>query len=379
MELPHTYIIGQSGTGKSTLLKHYILEAMHAGHGLIYLDPHGHDTDDLLQYIPPAIAKRVLLYDPTEFPLAWNPLADIPPEQQPFIASTFVDTIKSAWGYDHMPTPTMDMFLYFSLTAIMQAGGTIVDMIPLLTDTDFRQTIRDKQTDPIIKDFWERFDSKDYSGKERRQETASTLNKLYVLCGDPRIRQTLNHAHSSFTMQSVLEDNRVLLARLPQGKLGIGKAALIGSLLLSQAHISALSRSSRVPFHFFIDEGHEWGSATVASLLSGIRKFACQVTFAHQYVGQLDRSLYTALMGNCAVRHVFRVSTEDAETFQSRFGRNANFFDLDQIPNYTYRTFPFDHHHGDDTVLPINRPAYPERKRKIEQAMRLRYLRGKAC
>lgn len=377
MEQSHTYIAGQSGTGKSTLLKNDIINRIYDGHGLLYLDPHGHDTDDLLDRIPKHRRKDVLLFDPTTFPLAWNPLAGIPEDQQPFIASTFVDTIKAAWGYANMSTPTMDMFLYFSMSAIMQVGGTIVDIIPLLTDSKYRQTVRDKQTDPIIKDFWERFDSKDYSGKERRQETASTLNKLYVLCGDPRIRQVIGQKRSSFSMADVLENNRIFFTRLPQGRLGLGKASLIGSLLLSQAHITALSRQSTVPFHFYLDEGHLFASSIITEMLSGIRKFGCRVIFSHQYIDQVDRQLFTALMGNCPVRYVFRVSREDAQVFQKELPPNTHHADLDELANFTYRTFPFHNTDQDATVAPLDHPTFGKSRVDIETNMRRNYMRGR--
>jgi type IV secretory pathway TraG/TraD family ATPase VirD4 len=373
MELPHTYIIGQSGSGKSTLLKTDILDRIHAGDGLLYLDPHGDDTDDLLDYIPARRRDDVILFDPTTFPLPWNPLGEIDPTIQPFVASAFVDTMKAAWGYAHVTTPTMDLYLYFSIASLMATGGTLADVPALLTDHTHRATVTAKLTDTVLRDFWVQFDN--LSGKEQRDATSSTLNKLWVLCGDPRIRQVIGSQRSSFRMDEVLA-GKIFFARLPQGKLGIGKAALIGSLLLSQAHLAALSRSPAVPFHFFIDEGHQFAPSTIAEMLSGLRKFGCRVVLAHQYVAQLDRQLFTALLGNCPVRHVFRVSREDAAIFAKEQPPNSSLPNLDEMPPHTYRTFPFTHYRSDATLRPLDQERFPKSRSVIEANMRRNYMRG---
>lgn len=352
-------------------MREYMLDSIYAGHGLLYLDPHGHDTDTLLQYIPRFRRRDVVLFDPASpHAIGWNPLADTPRDDEPFVASALTDAIKSAWGYADVTTPVLDMWLYYSLVTLMQAKRTLVDVPDLLTDRDTRTAITDKLTDTFVKDFWTVFDT--MTGKEQRDTVASTLNKFYVLLGDPRIRHILSY--SSFSMSDILKD-KILLARLPQGQLGMGKTSLIGSLLLSQAHLSALRRTSSVPFHFYLDECHLWGEATLRELLSGIRKFNCRVMAAHQYVAQLPRPLFTALMGNTPVKHVFRVSSEDAELFQGKLGRNANHPDLDELRPLRYRTFPFDRYHGDDTVQFDDFPHCPTSARKIIGNMRRNYAR----
>jgi type IV secretory pathway TraG/TraD family ATPase VirD4 len=373
MELPHTYIIGQSGSGKSSLMRHMMLDHIHDGHGIFFLDPHGYDTDTLLDYIPKKRRKDVIVFDPSgEYPIPWNPIADIPETEQPFVASTFVDAIKTAWGYDSTSTPVMDMYLYFSIASLMSTGGSLKDIPYLLSDKEFRQTIKDKLTDTVLNDFWQQFD--DRSGKEQRAEVSSTINKFWTLIGDPRIRHVIGQKRVSFRMPDVLE-GQIFLARLPQGKLGIGKTALLGSLLLSQAHVASLSRNPATPFHFFIDEAHTWSSSTLCEMLTGIRKYGGRMVLAHQYVDQLDRKLFTALMGNCPIRQVFRVSPEDAKTFHAELSPQSMHPNLDTLDPLWYRTFPFDERKGDNYLPVLPYEPYPASRKVIEANMRRNYAR----
>lgn len=362
MALPHTYILGSSGTGKSTHQKQLAIDHLSAGGGLLYLDPHGEDATDLLNYIPQKRRKDVILFDD----LPWNPLADASPDDYPLIASTFVDTIRTISKLTGGGTAVMDMYVYASVVTMLETQGSLTDIPRLLRDKDYLTAIADTLKDGPIKDFWTQF--LDLSGKEREQQVASTYNKFFQLNADPRIRRILNQPKSAFTLSDVLENNKILIVRLPQGKLGIGKTGLLGSLLLSQAHVAALSRRSRERFLFILDEVHLWAPSIVAELLSGVRKFGVSLVCSHQYVRQLPEDLFDAFMGNCE-RHVFRVSEEDALRFQRRFSAQDTAQNLDELPDFTYRIFPW--RKGDRDVTLPDMPVPFERSRTdIEARMR---------
>ena len=362
MALPHTYILGSSGTGKSTHQKQLAIAHIREGGGLLYLDPHGEDATDLLNYIPQKRRKDVILFDPIDFPLAWNPLADAPEKDHPLIASTFVDTIRTISKLTGGGTAVMDMYTYASVCTMLETGGSLTDIPQLLRDEQYLSDIADTLKDSPIKDFWQQFIN--LAGKEREQQVASTYNKFFQLNADPRIRHILNQRHSSFNLGDVLEEQKILIARLPQGKLGMGKAALLGSLLLSQAHVAALSRQSRERFLFILDEVHLWAPSIVSELLSGVRKFGVSLLCSHQYVRQLPEDLFDAFMGNCE-RHVFRISEEDALRFQRRLMMQDTALNLDELPDFTYRVFPW-RKTDEDVTLPEMPPALDRSRSNIE-------------
>jgi type IV secretory pathway TraG/TraD family ATPase VirD4 len=365
--MAHTYIFGQSGTGKSTELKTRILDAVHKGHGVFYLDPHGTDTDELLHYIPAKRRKDVYIFDPSrEDVLAFNPLEDT--GNIALSASILLDTIKEAWGYGGTATPVMDMYLFFGISALMEAKQTMIGLPYILKDRDYRTSLLKDIQDDVVRDFWMSFNN--MTGKEQREQVSSTLNKALMLIADPRVRRTLALNRSSFQCSEVVKD-KIFFARLPQGQLSIGRTKLLGSVLLSLMHQACLSRPLDVPYHFFLDECHLWAPSVVKEMLSGIRKFNVSLTCAHQFIDQLDPTYYAALTGNCSEQIVFRTSMDDALRLERTHGQNQLKANFDQIPDFTARQFPFSSKTPDLHVAPISRSPYPRSLNDIEANHRI--------
>lgn len=336
--MAHSYILGQSGTGKSTLIKQNILQAITQGYGVFFLDPHGHDTDELLQLIPKRRRKDVVLFDPSrEEMVGFNPLE----EATPLSISVLMDAIKDAWGYGEMPTPQMDMYLYFSLTVLAAAKKTLADFPKFLTSETFRHSCLRYVSDSVILGFWSNFD--DMTKKEQRDQVSSTLNKALMLVADTRVRAMLSQPNSSFSMSEILE-GKILFARLPQGQLSKSRVSVLGSVLLSLIHQAALNRSNPDPFYMYIDECHLFAPSVVKEMLSGIRKFGVELTLCHQYIDQLDKDYYAAIIGNCSEQIVFRTSQDDAKRLIDRLGRGKPDFFVD-LDNFTFRYFPVQSSH----------------------------------
>lgn len=364
----HTYILGQSGTGKTTLLKQYILDSISAGCGVFYFDPHGHDTDELLQYIPRSRRADVILFDPSrEEILGINPLHDT--SNIPRSAAILADTIKEAWGYADMPTPTMDMVLFFSLALLAENRMTLADLPALLTDKSYRERLTSQ--DAVVQSFWVNFET--MTGKEQRDMVGSTLNKALLLIADPKVRRSLQQ--SSFSLAEVV-DGKILFARLPQGQLSKGRSSLLGSVLLSLIHQACLARNTAVPFHIYLDECHLLAPSVVKELLSGIRKFNVEVTLAHQYIDQLDDDYFAAITGNCGDMAIFRTSMDDAQRLERRFGPNQMSIEFDQLPDFTARKFPFSAATEKLKVAPIEARPYPRSLPDILENHRRNLWRG---
>jgi hypothetical protein len=357
--MAHHYILGQSGTGKSTYLRQLMIDRIRNGDGLCYFDPHGSDTLALLPYIPKHRVQDVVIFDPSrEEVIGWNPLQS---DNIPRDAALLIDAIKDAWGYGDMPTPVLDMFLYFSLTALMEAGETMIGLPYLLNHAGYRSKIIDKVEDQVVKDFWAAFSR--LTPKEQREQVSSTLNKALMLIADLRVRRMLSLKRPAFSVGEVVRSNQILLVRLPQGELSIGRVRILGSVLLSQLHQAALTRTNEtmLPFHFFLDECHHWAPSVVKEMLSGIRKFNCTVTLAHQYIDQLAPDYYAAITGNAAHMTIFRTSVDDADRLERRFGPNQMSIAFDQLENFTAREYPFKASTPNIYVAPVKQDAYQSR------------------
>lgn len=360
----HKYLVGASGSGKSTLLKQLIIDDMKAGHAVVFIDPHGTDTDDLMQYVPKSRLKDTILFDPTDptHYITWNPLIEV--DNHPLMATALSDTIKDAWGYHGQTTPVLDMYLYFTVLTLIQNRLSFFDSLAVLTDKEYRAGL---SFTPVLETFWDNFTA--MTPKEQRDSTASTLNKLFVLFGDPRLQRLLSSRKGQFTMSDTVKD-KILFVRLPQGQLGLSKVSLIGSVLLSSIHLASLRRDPAVPLSIYIDEVHNFSASTISEMLSGLRKFNVSLTVAHQYIDQLEKSFFSALMGNAGLRHIFTVSPEDADRFQERLGRYGSHFNLDELEPYEYRTFPWHQSRSDSLTVPLFGPNLTMPEKILTQTRR---------
>ena len=270
----HSLVIGKTGVGKSTALLRWILDDILDVEGIAVVDPHGDLAEAIIARVPRHRRADVIWFNPVEQPTAINIFDSVPEERKAFVASSVTDSFKAIWGYQDMPTPALEQFLFNGARAMMDVpDGTLFGLKFLLTSPTYRRRVVSHIKDPIIADFWKTDFAEHMPEREQRQRTLSTLNKIGALISDPAIRNCIAQSKNKIDFRSIIEDRKIFIAALPQGRLGIEKASLIGSLLLSQLQLSALSRTGeRTPFHLYIDECHHFAPGTLAEMLSGIRK-----------------------------------------------------------------------------------------------------------
>lgn len=295
--------------GKSTQMLRDITEKISAGSGIFVVDPHGDLIDDLLSHIPAKRRNDVILFDPTQYHIGFNPLANV--ENPELVSDTILYAFKDIWRFAGMSTAVFDDVVEHTIRALLQVpNSTLLGMSYMLTSKQYREYVLSKGDNPYVAEYWRVFN--DMSAKDQREETRSTRNKVNTFLLDSRMRRTFGQSKPSFTMSDILKD-KIFLCRLPQGQLGSEKARLVGMLLLAQLHIACLGRTDRTPFHIFIDEVHLFQGHALMEMLSGVRKFGVSLSIAHQYLDQLDRELQSAVIGNIADRNIFKVSHADAE------------------------------------------------------------------
>jgi hypothetical protein len=366
----HAWVIGKTRVGKSTALERWAIDDIHEANGVVFFDPHGTSADTILTHIPRQRRNDTILFDPSDkdYPIGFNILAGVPNDRKPFVASSIVDTFKAVWGYSKLTTPDLDQFLYNGIAALLDVpDATLVGLKYLLTSSSYRQHVLKYVKDPAIKDFWQTDFETLMPEKERRQRTLSTLNKIGALISDPTIRNVIGQTKTTFDLQDILDNGKILIVRLPQGQLGIQKASLIGALLLSQLHLTALGRSVR-PVHVYIDECHHFGTNTLIEMLSGIGKFQISLTLAHQYLHQLSPDLREALIGTVGTMLAFRIGVTDAERLAPELGTQ----EASQLPPFqAYARTETDTYH---LHMPqVSAREYPSAPRKIRDNCRNRH------
>ncbi len=320
----HVYIVGKSGTGKSTFLFNLAMGDIHAGDGVAVIDPHGDLAIDILDAIPRSRINDVCYLNAgeTEYPVGFNPATRIAPERRALAASGIVSAFKHLWS-DSWGSRT-EHFLRHGVTALIsREHATLIDLPRLYTDDNFRERVLRSVTDPEALRFWtEEFPG--YTKTLRSDAVSPILNKAGQFTASPHLRLILGQVAPRLDLAFAMNNRRILIANLAKGTIGDQAANLLGSLLVSHMQLVAMERGAlpperRVPFFVHVDEFQTFSSEAFASLLSEARKFATHFCLANQYTDQLSPAVRSAVLGNAGTLVVFRVGSRDAELLAPEF------------------------------------------------------------
>ena len=346
----HVYIVGKSGSGKSTTLFNLAMHDIVTGQGVAVIDPHGDLAEAVADCIPADRTNSVCYLDAgdAERPVGFNPLANIPPERHALAASGMVAAFKHLWRDSW--GPRLEHFLFQGVMALLAAPrATLIDLPRVYTDDQFRARLVARVRDPITARFWAGEYPK-YDERYRAEAAGPILNKVGQLAASPALRAILGQHAPKFDLSHAMEHRGILIANLAKGRVGEQAANLLGSLLISHLQFAAMGRSvqapeKRVPYFAHIDEFQSFGTDAFASLLSEARKFAAHFCLANQYIDQLDAKVRGAVLGNAGALLVFRVSGQDALLLASEFAPLPPSELVDQAPHTAWLRRGIGHEH----------------------------------
>lgn len=335
----HTYIIGKSGMGKSTLLENMAIQDIQNGEGLAFLDPHGGTAEKLLDFIPEHRIKDVIYFAPfdTEYPLALNVLEKVDINKRHLVANGLMAAFKKVFGEDRFSDRMQYILNNIILTLLENDGETLMGINRMLSDKDYRRKMISNLQDPSVRSFWLEEFAK--AGEKYQQEAAPAIqNKIGQYTSNPLIRNIVGQKKTSFDIREMMDNRKILIVNLSKGKVGEGNANLIGSLLITKIYLAAMSRadtshyelSNLPPFYFYVDEFQNFANESFADILSEARKYNLSLTVAHQYIEQMTEEVKSAVFGNVGTMITFRVGASDAEVFEKEF---APVFTADDIVN----------------------------------------------
>ncbi|HEX9870808.1 MAG TPA: type IV secretion system DNA-binding domain-containing protein [Candidatus Tectomicrobia bacterium] len=302
----HAALIGATGSGKSTLMEHMILQDIEAGHGVAVIDPKGDLVWSVLAKAPVARFDDFIVLDPTirAAPLGLNIVEPVAEEHRSRAASEVVSVFKKlfadSWG------PRLEYILrYCILTLLEVPGATLLNVPDLLHDEEYRTTVLPYVSNFVVREFWQR-EYAALSDRQRTQAIAPILNKVGPYLAYPEIRNVVGQTESSINLREIMDRRKILLVPTAQGLLGEDTSNLFGSLVVSKIQLAAMTRTGlpahRKPnFYLYADEFQNFVTNSFEKILTEARSYGLGLVVANQYPEQLPRDLALAVAKNVAV------------------------------------------------------------------------------
>jgi hypothetical protein len=272
------------------------------------------------------------------FQLHTTHLRHVHPKYQDLVASGLISTFKKIWKDSW--GPRMEHILRFSLLTLLEYGdGTLLDVQPLLTDSEFRSEVLSRVKSQHLLAFWYNEYAR-YTNSLRSEGIAPILNKLGLFSASTVLRSMVGQRTQSFRLQELMDNGKIIIANLSKGKIGEDACTLIGSMLLSGIQLAVLYRAkqlehTRRPFYVYVDEMHSFVTLSFADMLSESRKYGLGLFLTHQYMEQLPDEIRAAVIGNVGTLITFRIGVDDAEYLKKEFYPIFTETDLIHLPRYS--------------------------------------------
>ena len=335
----HMYIIGKTGAGKSTLIANMAIDDIRRGRGVGIIDPHGDLSEAILDYIPKRRLNDVVYLEPfdKDRTFSLNVLDVKNDTHRDLVASgivgIFYKIYGDSWG------PRLEYILRnVVLTLLEIPDATLVEALPLLSDSKYRKSIMHHVKDMVLKNFWEKEFEK-MTDRLRVEAISPIQNKVGQFVSSKMIRNIIGQPKSTIDLEEIMNSGKILILNLSQGKLGEDNAALLGAMIITQIQLAAMNRSfmkeaDRRDFFLYVDEFQNFATSSFIKILSEARKYRLALTLANQYIEQIEEDVMTAIFGNVGSMISFVVGARDADFLTKEFSEVYSAKDLVQLGKY---------------------------------------------
>lgn len=340
----HTYIVGQTGTGKSTLLENLAVQDMLAGNGFAFIDPHGDTAEKLMGLVPKERTEDVIYFDPadTQYPLGLNLFEFSSPEQKDFLIQEAIAMLYRLYdpGHTGIIGPRYEHWFRNAALTLMSdpAGATFIEIPKVFTDTNYLKAKFRYLSDPTVVDFWtkEMAQTSDY---HKSEVLGWFVSKFGAFVSNEIMRNILGQTKSAFNIREIMDQKKILIVNLSKGRIGELNSQLLGMIFITKFQAAAMSRASLPPdqrsdFSLYVDEFQNFSTESFASILSEARKYGLNLVVANQFIGQLTDQIREAVFGNVGTIISYRTGPEDAEGLVRQFAPAFDARDMVNIPNY---------------------------------------------
>jgi hypothetical protein len=341
----HMYVVGQTGTGKSTFLENLALQDMLNGDGFAFVDPHGDTVERLLSMVPKERTEDIIYFSPADmaYPMGLNIFEFDTPDQKDFLIQEALNMLYKLYDPQHtgiMGPRYEHLFRNAALTVMADPeGGTFVDIPKLFRDPKYVQQKLKYVTDPNVREFWEREMPQAQRSNEYGDVVSWFVSKFGAFLSNEMMRNIIGQTKSAFNLREIMDKKKILLVNLSKGRTGQLNMQLLGIIFVMKFQAAAMSRASipekeRTDFALYVDEFQNFSTDSFATILSEARKYHLNLIAANQFTTQLSEAIRDAVFGNVGTTIAFRVGDRDAEALKKYFQPSFDETDILRVPNY---------------------------------------------
>lgn len=347
----HVYVLGATGTGKSTLLLSMIDQDVRKGNGLCVIDPHGDLIENILPIIPKSRIKDVVYFNPDDigFPIGINLLElskglseEDALREKEFITESIISLFHKLFP-DKYSGPRMEYILRNTIhTAFATKNPTLFTIYKLLINTPFRTPVVNSLTDENLKDFW-KYEFNKAGDYQKVKMISPITNKIGRFLFSPSAKRILEQEKSTINFDEIMDSGKILLCNLSKGKIGEDNSEVFGIVILTKIQLAALKRArvdveKRRDFYLYVDEFQNFATPAFAQILSEARKYHLDAILAHQTTSQVeDPKLVQITLANTGSVICFRTaSTEDERLILPQFRPDIDIGEIANLPSYHF-------------------------------------------
>ncbi len=340
----HMYVVGQTGTGKSTFLENLALQDMLSGEGFAFIDPHGDTAEKLLSMVPKERTEDVIYFCPADmdYPLGLNLFEFHSPEQKDFLIQEAINMLYKLYDPQHQGIigPRYEHWFRNAALTIMAdpEGATFIDIPKVFTDNKYAKQKLEFVTDQTVQDFWnkEMASTSDY---HKSEVLGWFVSKFGAFLSNEMMRNIIGQTKSSFNLREIMDQKKILLVNLSKGRTGELNSKLLGMIFVMKFQAAAMSRASipeseRVDFCLYVDEFQNFSTDSFATIMSEARKYHLNLIVANQFTTQLSEEIRDAVFGNMGTIVSFRIGQNDVDSLTKYFQPLFDGDDLLRVPNY---------------------------------------------
>lgn len=389
----HMYILGKTGTGKTSLMKNLIIQDILSGKGVGVIDPHGDLVNDILTFIPKDRINDVVFVNAADIenPVSIN-IFDTGNYNKDYLADSILSIFKKhfdSWG------PRLEYILHNTILSLLFSDDVnMLGITRMLTDIQYRRVVLRNVKDPILLRFW----YEEYSYMERNSRLLSEVispiqNKVGRFLSSPLIRNIVGQKNSTIDFENIMNTNKIFLCDLSQGKIGEENANLLGSLIITKMQLAALSRaaileSQRSDFYLYIDEFQVFATESFAKILSEARKYRLNLILANQFLGQLEENTRNSVLGNIGTLLTFSIGSQDISIMEKEFGLQFKYEDFTNLGTFEFYikevvnniiskpfsgesyNISYERHNLSSLIIKSSQDKYSVNKKKIEEEIK---------